>query len=145
MAADVGTAAALGLDLIGASLAYRPETSDLFVRIQVAQMPLFPLASPFVVYGFDFVAGGTSYELRIGKSGPGATFGLYRHTPSGWTHVRDLAGGYGTTGQEVVAALPLTAIGASDGARLTDVRAFTALAPLGLDGEAVNRTDEISL
>ena len=146
MVADVGTAAgALGLDLIGASLAYRPETSDLFVRIQVAQMPLFPLASPFVVYGFDFVAGGTSYELRIGKSGLGATFGLYRHTPSGWTHVRDLAGGYGTTGQEVVAALPLTAIGASDGARLTDVRAFTALAPLGLDGEAVNRTDEISL
>jgi len=68
-----------------------------------------------------------------------------RRTATGWTHVRDLAGGYGTTGQEVVAALPLDAIGASDGARLTDVRAFTALAPLGIGGGDADQVDEISL
>lgn len=144
IAADVGTAqASLGLDLIRASLAYRPETADLFMRLDVAQMPQFALASPAVVYGVDFAVDARSYEVRIGKSGLDATFALFRRTSSGWAHVRDIRGGYGTTGQQVVAALPLAAIGADHGGRLVDVRAFTALMPTPAD--IVERMDEIAL
>lgn len=141
-AADVGeTQSDIGLDLIGASLAYRQATSDLFVRIQVAKMPLFALASPFVRYGVNFSVGGADYALRIGKSVGGATFELLRRTGPTWIRVCDVAGGYGTTGQEVVAVIPLAAIGAQDGAKLTNLRADSEVAA----GPTTSIVDEIRL
>jgi Tol biopolymer transport system component len=116
-----------GANLVGASLAYRPQYGDLFVRLQLERVPTFALADPAVVYGLDLMLRGKRYEVRVAKTGLDASFGLFRLDDSSWTHVADLRGGYGTTGREVVAALPLTDIGAQHGADLIDVEAFTGL------------------
>jgi hypothetical protein len=65
--------------------------------------------------------------VRVAKTGVAASFGLFRKTAIGWTHMASLNGGYGTTGQEVVASLPLSAIGISQSARIDDVSAFSSL------------------
>jgi Tol biopolymer transport system component len=128
IAGDVSTASATrGLDLIGATLTYRPSLGDMFVRLETQHMPLFALADPSVVYALDLTVGGTAYELRIGKAGADASFSLFRAGSTGWTHVADLKGGYGTTGQEVVAAIPLATLGASHGAQLSDVNAVAGI------------------
>jgi len=84
-------------------------------------------------------------QTQMLKADNGATMetGL-EETPAGWVHVRDINGGYGTTGQEVVAALPLAAIGADHGGRLADVRAFSALMPASA-GSIADRVDEVTL
>jgi Tol biopolymer transport system component len=116
-----------GLDLTAAHLTYRSASADLFARLELAQMPTFAQADPAALYGLDLTVGKTSYQVRIGKTGPTATFALFRQTAAGWTWVRDLAGGYGTTGQEVVAAIPLSALGAAHGVQLSSLRAFTGV------------------
>lgn len=117
---------ATGADLIEASVAYRPDYGDLFVRLQVAQMPMFAAANPALVYGLDLTIGGAAYQVRAAKTGVDASFGLFRAGPLGWMHVASLQGGYGTTGEEVVFALPLKDVGALTGGRLNGLRAFTA-------------------
>jgi Tol biopolymer transport system component len=119
-----------GADLIGATLAYRPSRRDLFVRLQVSQMPPVALANPALIYGLSFSANGVHYELRAGKSGQAASCALYRATAAGWQRIAALAGGYGTTGAEVTAAVPIEDLGGDGTARLRDVRAFTALGAL---------------
>lgn len=134
-----------GTDLIGASVVSRPSLHDLFVRLAVAQMPMFALANPAVVYGFDLTVNGTSFEVRAAKTVTGgAAFGLFRRTGSGqWLHVTDLQGGYGTTGEEVVFALPLAAIGAGHGGRVRDLRGFTAIGSYQTGAAAL--VDQIAL
>jgi Tol biopolymer transport system component len=131
------TLSRLGADLVGGTLAYRASTSDIFVRVQVARMLPFALVSPGITYAVDLSVGARRYELRIGKVGTTAVFTLYQSahgvwqsahgvwqsTHGVWRQVGPVQGGYGTTGQEVVAALPLAAIGAEHGAQLTGVRA----------------------
>jgi Tol biopolymer transport system component len=115
-------------DLIGATMAYRPASSDLFARLELSGMPTFAAASPADLYGLDLTVDGTSYQVRAAKTGVGASFGLFRRDVTGlWTYVADVPGGYGTTGEEVVFAVPLAAIGAQHGAHLTNVSAFTAV------------------
>jgi Tol biopolymer transport system component len=141
---DVGSvASALGLDLRAATIAYRPQTADLFVRLELDRMPAYALASTAVVYTLDLNVGGAGYELRIGKSATGPSFEIFRASAAGWTHVANVAGGYGTTGEEVVAAVPLASIGAAHGARMTNVRAASGLgaATTGL----VDVVDEVTL
>jgi hypothetical protein len=117
-----------GAGLIEARVAYRPQTADLFVRLEIADMPAFALADPAMLYGLSFTAGGVSYEVRVAKTSPtGASFGLYRTTVAGAALVASLRGGYGTTGQEVVFSLPLRDIGVGDGGELAGLRAFTAI------------------
>jgi hypothetical protein len=109
-------------------------------------MPMFPAASPAVVYGLDLTVGGDRYEVRVAKTGPMfASFGLFRQNPATglWTEVGSLHGGYGTTGQEVVFAIPLVDIGAQNGGRLRNLMAFTALGSF-LTGPAAI-LDQISL
>jgi len=118
-AADVD----LGLDLRAATVAYRAVTADLFVKLELNRMPLYALASPAVVYTVDLAVHGTRYELRIGKTATGPSFALYRADGLGWTHVGDVKGGYGTTGEEVVAAVPLAALGAAHGGQVSQVSA----------------------
>jgi Tol biopolymer transport system component len=137
-------AALPGADLIGAQLRYRPQLHDLFVRLEVSRMPLFELASPSVVYALDFTARGHRYEIRVAKTGPTtASFGLFDRTPAGWALVANVSGGYGTTGQEIVAAVPIAAIptdaGAPSGrAVLSDVTATTGLGSFATGVTAVS-------
>lgn len=116
-------------ELVGASLAYRPAYQDLFLRLDLAGMPLFPLASEAVVYGMDLTVNGVCFQARAAKTGPmAASFGLFRQGTAGlWTQVASLPGGYGTTGDEVVFTLPLTDIGAQSGGRLSGLNAFTGI------------------
>jgi Tol biopolymer transport system component len=117
-----------GANLIGASLAYRQATADLFVRLPVQQMPMVAAADPALVCGLDLSVSGTAYEVRAAKTGLDASFGLFRRDFAGrWVHVADLHGGYGTTGQEVVFVLPLSDIGAQRGGRISSIGAFTGL------------------
>lgn len=116
-----------GTGLIGAQVHYRPQLHDLFVRLQVARMPLFAVASPAVVYALDFTAGGHRYEVRAAKTGPtAASFGLFEQSPTGWMFVTALTGGYGTTGQDVVAAVPARFVPAASSS-LSQVAAITGL------------------
>jgi Tol biopolymer transport system component len=144
-AGDAATTLALssGADLIDASIVDRPATQDMFVRLQVQSMPLFELADPSLVYVLDLTAGSTRYELRAGKVGALPSFALFRADGAGWTHVSDLAGGYGTTGQEVVVALPTAAVGVGTGGRVTDLRAVTGVGSVATG--IVRLLDEVTL
>jgi Tol biopolymer transport system component len=129
-----------GADIAGLSLAYRQPTSDLFIRESLGSFPLSTsgAVSAPLLYGLDFTANGTRYEIRAQDvPGPsydeagGAAFGLFKVTGAGpaqvATQIASLHGGYGTTGQEIVFALPLDVVGLASGGRLTGVRAFTAV------------------
>ena len=121
-----------GANLIGASLAFRPQLHDLFARIELRDMPMFAAANPALVYGVDVTVHGVRYEIRAAKTGIGAVFGLFRRNALGlWTKVAELRGGYGTTGDEVVFSVPLRDLGLEHAGRLSHVRAFTALGTFG--------------
>ena len=128
----------VGAALSDATIAYRANSQDLFVRQTLQSMPAagpVPVSGSGVLYGLRVTVGDLSYEVRVQRVlGPdydvagGASFGLFRETSSGsWTKVATLRGGYGTTGQEMVFALPLAALGAQSGAQLSGLTAFTAL------------------
>lgn len=116
-------------DLIEARLSYRPQRRDLFVRLAVSRMPEFALVNPAILYGLSFRAGGTRYQVRVGKVSPvSASFELFRMSGTGsWIPQASLHGGYGTTGQEVVVAVPLRELGKTGTVKLSDVRAYAAL------------------
>ncbi|HVB26866.1 MAG TPA: hypothetical protein VNE21_03015 [Mycobacteriales bacterium] len=123
--------------LVGASLVYRASEEDLLIREPVQRMLTVTgtPTDPGVLYGFDLTASGIHYQVRAQRvPGPdydpagGASFGLFREQPDGvWTEVSALFGGYGTTGDEVVFALPLRDIGLQAGGRLSGLTAFTAV------------------
>jgi hypothetical protein len=81
-----------------------------------------------LAYGVDLTANGTRYEVRISKTGPlAASYELLAMRSGQWTQVAIVHGGYGTTGEEVVAAVPLALIGAQAGAHLSGLGAFAGL------------------
>lgn len=117
-----------GANLYGASLAYRPQYEDLFVKIELEHMPkVIPGTSP-IFYGLRFKSGDKSYEVRATSFNFG-TFGLFDCTSlrPACTKVADLRGGYGTTGMRVVFSLPLDRIGLEGGGELKDVTAFSGI------------------
>ncbi len=59
-------AATLGAELTGASIAYRPERDDLFVRLKLTSLPMIGTA-PGILYGFQFTLAGVKYEVRATK------------------------------------------------------------------------------
>jgi len=114
--------------LAGASLAYRPASADLFLRLDVRHMATAAAGSAGLVYGADLTVDGTRYEVRIAATGPAASYGLFEQTRTGgWAQVAKLRGGFGTTGEEAVAAVPLAFIGARAGTRLSGLRAFAGV------------------
>lgn len=169
-AGDAGAAGrAAGADIRGASVVYRPETADLLARIRLAELPgvrmpgtggagwLTCLAVgcppgaaglPTVLYGLELSVDGIPYEVRAMRAAATAStptapsFGLYR-CASTCTQVATLSGGFGTTGVEVVASVPLAALGASEGAMLLGLRAFTAVGEAATG--AVSPLDEVAL
>jgi hypothetical protein len=116
-----------GADITGASLLLRPANRDLYVRIRLAQLPSYDVTSPAVVYVCDLSVNGTRYEVRVSSTATGPDFGLYRRTTLGGVRTADLHGGVGTTGDEVVVAVPLASIGAAHGARIGDVSVATGI------------------
>jgi hypothetical protein len=128
----------LGADLRGAALAYRRQYGDLFIREDLQSLPAVagsPLALG-ALYGFNLSVNGERYQLRAQRipspdydAAGGASFGLFRQNPvtGVWTEIAALRGGYGTTGEEVVFALPLEDIGAQNGGQLSAMSAFTAV------------------
>ena len=134
-----------GGNLIGATLARRPQLGDLFVRLDLQDMPMFAAANPALVYGLDLRVHGVRYEVRAAKTGVDASFGLFRQDDLGlWTKVADLRGGYGTTGDEVVFSVPLQDLGLQNGGRLSHVDAFTALGSYDLGPVRILDREEIS-
>lgn len=119
-----------GMDILRASLAYRPALSDLYLRIELRSMPAVAATLPTTVYAVALRARGVDYELRVAWQGTDAAFALFRRDVSGWQPVTSaprVAGGYGTTGQEVVASIPLAALGLQHGGRIAAVSARTGL------------------
>ena len=147
---------AQGADLIGATIAYRPQFADLFVREEVETMPSIaggpPSAAVAILYGLNFTVRGVHYEVRVqrtpGRSDDpagGASFGLFRQDPTTGVYLQaaTLQGGYGTTGDEVVFSMPLRNIGLQNGGHLVGARAFTAVGTFVLG--AVRELDELRL
>lgn len=138
-------------DLISARLAYRPQYSDLFVRIDVASMDaVLPGVAHPELYGVSFDIGDTGYEIRMQRtpkgtiSDGGAEFVLYRcSSDRACSPSSVLKGGYGTVGQAIVVAVPLSALGLQGGGELSSVRAFSSFGALELGGLAP--LDEIEL
>lgn len=133
----VGQLARQGAELYGASLAYRPGYDDLFVVIELEEMPGLDLGTswgaagsglPSMLHGLRFEAGGSSYEVRA-SSYRGGTFGLYEceDAASVCSRTAVLRGGYGTTGKRIVFSLPLGKIGLEQGAELKGVEAYSAV------------------
>jgi len=142
------TAGPTGADLIGAQLVYRPELADLFLRWQVASAcpncgiptvgtaPAEVVGDPTVLYGLRSEVDGVPFEIRVQSTGVSAQFGLFLcQTETACTSAATLAGGYGTTGEEVVVDLPLATLAAAvghpvtEGAKLASPLAYTARAP----------------
>lgn len=119
-------------DLVGARVVPRSGSRDLFVRLDLARMPVVTgVPSGGLLYGLRFAAGGERYEVRAQRvpgadfdAKGGASFGLFRQDAATglFTKVATFKGGYGTTGDSVVFAIPMNGFG---GGRLSDVRAFT--------------------
>ena len=131
-----------GADLTGASITFRPQYGDLFIREQLEDLPSLGVAPlpTGLVYGFGFTVDQTDYEVRAQYSpgdgfapSYGASFGLYRCDTDGCIHhVTSLRGGFGTTGDEVVFSLPLNTIGLQDGGQMSHLEVFTGLGALDL-------------
>jgi Tol biopolymer transport system component len=141
---DGGTAAAqVSAELIGASLAYRPEHADLFVQLRLASLPSKLGGAPGVVYGFKITAGGIPYEVRAaqGENMGSPLFALYNCQSTPCTQVAALAGSMGTTGNDITASVPLSALGANEGDMLSGLDAYTALGS-ATAGPAVTLDDD---
>jgi hypothetical protein len=131
--------AAAGGELTRATVAYRSIDQDLFVRLELQRMPQFALASPAFVYGLNFTADGRRYQVRVGETAPmEPAFGLFGANGNGtWAELDRLRGGYGTTGEEVVATVPLRALGLDEGGQVGHLQAFAAIGSY-LTGPAMN-------
>lgn len=132
--------ASLGLQLTEATVAYRPDRSDLFVRLALASMPPLGLGGPSVRYAVEFRSGrGEVYQVRITKMGLTVAVQVFRSTRTGWLRVADVSGGFGTTGLEVVAAVPLRMLGVDSPQGLSGIQARTQLvAPGGVDATTID-------
>ncbi|MBW3664431.1 MAG: hypothetical protein KY469_15125 [Actinobacteria bacterium] len=136
----------LGAELTGATLTYRPEQEDHLVRWSLESLPRGPLVAgavgggyPGVVYGLEFEADGTRFEIRALRESatsdpprvPHAA--LYRCAPS-CVQEALLDGGFGTVTTEVWVALPLDVLGAEVESELSSLRAFTAIGEAAVGG-----------
>jgi len=87
------------------------------------------VGNPAILYGFRIQTEKAAYEVRATMAG-GSTiepaFGLFRCDDGICTEVTRLEGGYGTMGENVVTALPLSSLGLENGGRISGVMAFTA-------------------
>jgi len=103
--------------LAGARAVIRPALRDLYVDVAVPSLTAD-------LYGVDLTAHGVQYEVRMQRG----EFKVFRRTAdSVWFFVASVTGGYGTIGNDVVAAVPLNVLGVARGEEIRDVTAFSGL------------------
>ena len=128
---DVDVASRAGADLSGATVVHRPDTDDLYVKIDVEELGGIAgtgvVGNPDIVYSLGFRADGVRYEARSVSLGTAALFGLFRCTGADCRRVADLRGGFGTTGDSVVFSVPLDAIDAEGVDELSALEATSSL------------------
>lgn len=132
----------IGADLVESSIAFRPEGNDLFLRLAVSDMPrldsLAFVTNPLVTYGIRIETTTGTFVVRT-AGGVGVDGGIDLEVTRcdgklACTPLRTITGYYGTTGFEVVGAVPIEALDLSPGATITGLTAFTTLrgAPAGM-------------
>ena len=121
----IPVAARVGAELIGASIAYRPEHADLFVSLPVTSLTANVGGGPGVLYGLKITVGTTPYEVRATQAEGFALYNCQQPLPT-CTQVATLAGSMGTTGSVVTVSVPLSALGAGEGVALSGLSAYTA-------------------
>jgi hypothetical protein len=146
-------AAMEGGRLLGATLASRAATNDVYVRLSVDRMGVGAASAGAPAgYALDLSVRGRRFELRAmpslldstaaqgtvaawsGSGSPTApsadawSFALLEGDSAGGWHPRAaLSGGYGTTGPEIVVAIPLSALGTRDARQIRGATAFPLL------------------
>lgn len=122
-------------DLLDLTVAYRPESADLFVRAEVDHLPTLGKGNPdasgarsrALLHVVSFGSNSGNYEIRMTAAKDGI-FGLFK-CGSGpiCTEITRLEGGYGTTGHRLTLSLPLEAIELSEGGVLSDFKVTSGL------------------
>jgi Tol biopolymer transport system component len=135
-------AASVGAELIGASVAYRPEQADLFVRLPVTSLLANVGGAPGVLYGLKITTGGIPYEVRATQSEGFALYNCQTSVPT-CTQVATLSGSMGATGSVVTVSVPLSALGVGEGSTLSGLDAYTALGSAAAGPGAM--LDDVSL
>jgi len=115
-----GCVAGVDSGLQSASITYRPLLGDLYVRLSFAPGSL-GRARPLA--GIDLAVGGRHYEVRADAT----QFGLFAGSGLTATRVATARGGYGTTGEEVVFAVPLADLGLAPHPRTSAITAFAGI------------------
>lgn len=119
----------MGAELIGARFVYRARYEDFYARIDFVRLAgrnWLPVGVDLpIVSGMRFTVDGTRYEWRVQNVGQDR-FGLFRCDPV-CTEISSLKGGYGTTGEAITTAIPLSQLGLEHGGAITNMEAFTAL------------------
>lgn len=148
-------AEAAGAEAIGSDFIYRPENEDFFWRLELTKIPVLPaglggslgVGIPTTLYGLQFAAKDIAFEIRV-QSIPGVdtdnptessasvAFGLFKcDTETVCVEVSKLKGGYGTTGERIVVALPLGVlkekggVDLKEGDKIAGLGAYIASAP----------------
>lgn len=115
-------------EIIGGLLAYRPESEDVFVRLDLERLSGLGVLGPdylingTVVFGARFTSEAGDFELRAALVGAGGSvlprFGLFECGSAACEEIAQLEGGFGTTGESVVAAIPTALIPRSGSIRV---------------------------
>jgi len=108
--------------LRAASIAYRPWSGDVFVRLSLAPGSVERARLTATVFGIDVNVGTRRYEVRA----DGTSFALYDGPGATATRLGPVTGGFGTTGEEVVFALPMHMIGSGSPGKTGVVTGFAA-------------------
>jgi hypothetical protein len=136
---DVVDASPAGIDLRGAALVWRPETSDLLVRWEPTEMPsargvatggnafevrsgVVPSAggTPGVAYSATFTAAGHRMFVEV-VGGPLAEARLFNCDAYPCTDLGVLQGSLGSAGLEAHAVVPISALGVASGGTITEI------------------------
>jgi Tol biopolymer transport system component len=120
--------------LLSGRAVVRPVTRDVFLTADLARLDASSSADRTPLYGFELTAAGTRFQVRQQLGDP--DFHLFRLNRDGWVPAGGGAGGLGTTGQSVVAAVPWALLGLRPGGQVTDVVAFVALGTAATGAQA---------
>lgn len=146
--------AAAGGELTDADVVYRPELGDLFFRLKVTSIPTVgPLVGdPGLLYGVRTVISGVPVDFRAQTTGATAEFGIFKCNGEGppCASGPTLNGGFGTTGQEIVFAVPFSVLNGaglkiSEGSSIGTPIVYTANASynVGIVNDNAQIVDEI--
>lgn len=145
--------APMGADIDAAELIHRPELADLLLRIQLTDLPTIQVPAyssgagmGTIVYRASFTVDATRYEIvgsrMIGEESVRVSTFSLRDCTSSCQEIGLLEGSIGTTGNAVLVAVPLAAVGASAG---TAIRAFDVTTALRIEDVTATEVDVVTL